>query len=76
MVDCIEQASATAVASSEAIEKRVAVSFAIARRIASESVCGIFGLINIGGVGSVLICCIMTATELSSRKGCTPVQIS
>ena len=72
----IEHASAMAAASNEAIGKRVAVSFAIARRITSDSAGGILGLIKIGGVGSVLMCCIITATELSSRKGSTPVQIS
>lgn len=65
-----------AVAMSEAIEKRIAVSFAIARKIASESAGGTFGLMSDGGVGKVLIWCIITATELSSRKGCTPVHSS
>src|SRR5581483_12130894 len=76
MVVCIAHASAIEVARSDAREKRVAVFFAIARRITSESAGGIFGLISIGGVGHLSICCIITATELSSRKGRTPVQTS
>jgi len=61
---CREQASAIAVASSEAIEKRAAGSFAMALRMTSDNAGGMFGLINAGGVGNVLICCIMIATEL------------
>src|SRR5262249_51425813 len=75
-VDCNELASAIAAASSEAIEKRVIGSLPIARKITSESACGIFGLMRLGGVGSVRICCIITATELSSRNGTTPVHSS
>ena len=44
-----------AAARADAVAKRVWESFAIARRIASESAGGTCGLMSTGGVGSVLI---------------------
>ena len=72
----MEQASAMAVARSEALAKRAIGSFASARRITSERAVGIFGLIKLGGVGSAFTCCIIIEMGLSPRKGGTPVQIS
>ena len=50
----MEQASAMALASNVAVAKRVLGSFAMARRITSESGRGILGLMSMGEVGSVL----------------------
>ena len=72
----IAHASASAAASKDAIGKRVARSFAIARKITSERAGGIFGLMSIGGVGKVLIWCFIIAAELSPWNGKTPVQSS
>src|SRR5207253_940045 len=73
-----EQARAIAVASKEAVGKRVAGSFAMARRMTSESAGGILGLISWGGVGINfgLISCLLMLTELSPRNGDTPVHNS
>ena len=49
----MEQASARASARREAVAKRVEGSFAIARKMTSESAAGICGLMSMGGVGSV-----------------------
>ena len=51
-MDGSEEASATAVANKEALGKRMKGSFAMARKMTSESVGGILALINMGGVGN------------------------
>src|SRR5436190_6264833 len=76
LLDRLEEASVIADDKSEAVDKRAVGSFGIARRMTADSALGMLGLISLGGVGSILICCIITTIELLSRKGCTPVHIS
>ena len=74
--DCLVLAPAIAAANVETLGYLALGSFAIARKITSESPDGTMELIKAGGVGSKFICCDMIAAELSPRKGTVPVYVS
>ena len=70
------RAPARAPVIAEALEKRSAGSLARLRRMTSETACEMFGLIEAGEGGILLISCIRMSDALSPSKGNFPVQSS